>query len=113
MALLALISGGGGGSGTGGLNLAMIEQGGTLGGGSSPGGVIMYGIVPSGVATVTLEFPATRRLRALAATGKVVANVFVMRLPTLFARGGWPTTTVWRAADGHVVKTIDERPFHP
>lgn len=22
------------------------------------------------------------------------------------------TTGVWRAADGHVVKTIDERPFH-
>jgi len=27
--------------------------------------------------------------------------------------GGWPTTTVWRAADGHVVKTIDEPRFDP
>ncbi|HET6866431.1 MAG TPA: hypothetical protein VFH80_10990 [Solirubrobacteraceae bacterium] len=62
---------------------------------------------------MTLEFPATRRLPALSATGNVVDNVFVMRVPTLFERGAWPTTAVWRPADGHVVKTIDERPFHP
>ncbi len=31
----------------------------------------------------------------------------------MFKRGGWPTAAVWRSASGKVIKTVDERPFHP
>ena len=77
----------------------------------------MDGIVPTGVATVTLTFPASRyrnhRLPPLSATGDVVNDVFVIPIPTLFQRGGWPTTAIWRSASGKVIRTVDERPFHP
>lgn len=77
----------------------------------------MDGIVPAGVSTVTLHFPASRHrgrsLPALDATGDVVNDVFVIPVPTLFERGGWPATAVWRSASGTVIKTVNERPFHP
>jgi hypothetical protein len=110
----------GGGGGGGGQSLSSIRQGGPLGGGgggSPPTPIVMNGIVPTGVATVTLQFPASRhgshRLPPLNATGDVVNNVFVIPIPTLFERGGWPTTAIWRSASGKVIKTVDERPFHP
>lgn len=110
-------NGGGGGVDE---TLAMIRQGGQLGGGG--GGrpstsIVMDGIVPAGVATVTLTFPAAhyhaKRLPALNATGDVVNNVFVILIPTLFQRGAWPATAIWRSASGQLIKTINERPFHP
>jgi hypothetical protein len=111
---------GGGGGGGGVQSLASIQQGGQLGGGG--GGkpftpIIMDGIVPSGVATVTLQFPATRyrsrRLPALNATGNVTDNVFIIPIPTLFERGAWPSTAIWRSSSGRVIKTVNETPFHP
>ena len=108
---------GGGGGMDGGETPATLARTGMLGGGSSPVGIVMDGIVPDGVATVTLRFPATvyhgRRVAALNATGRVVNNVFVVPVPTLFERGGWPVSAVWRSASGGVIKTVDERPFHP
>jgi hypothetical protein len=113
------INGGGGGGGAV-QGLESIQQGGQLGGGGGgkpPTPIMMDGIVPSGVATVTLQFPAihhrSQHLPALNATGEVVNNVFVIPVPTLFERGGWPTTAIWRSASGKVIKTVDERPFHP
>ena len=110
----------GGGGGSGGLSAATIRHGGILGGGGGgkpPHPIMLDGIVPPDVATVTLEFPASghgsRRLPALSATGDVVNDVFVIPVPTLFQRGGWPSTAIWRAASGKVIKTIDENPFHP
>ncbi len=104
----------------GGQSPSTIQQTGMLGGGGGgtpPSPIVMDGIVPSGVATVTLQFPAsghgTRRLPALSATGGVVNDVFVIPVPTLFQRGGWPTTAIWRSASGNAIKTVDERPFHP
>jgi hypothetical protein len=108
--------------GRGGINetLPMIRQGGQLGGGGGgkpPRPSVMDGIVPAGVATVTLTFPATRngtkRLPPLSATGDVINNVFVIPIPTLYERGGWPATAIWRSAPGQIVKTINEGPFHP
>lgn len=110
----------GGGGADGGQSPSTIRQTGMLGGGgggkpSTP--IVMDGIVPSGVATVTLQFPASRngspRLPELSATGDVVDNVFVIPIPTLFRRGGWPTKATWRSASGTVIKTVNERPFHP
>jgi hypothetical protein len=112
------INGGGGGGGV--QSLESIQQGGQLGGGG--GGkpaapIVMDGIVPSGVATVTLQFPATRyrtrRLPPLNATGNVVNNLFIIPIPTLFERGAWPTTAIWRSSSGRVIKTVNEVSFHP
>lgn len=110
----------GGGSGSGYESAAAIRRGGDLGGGGGgkpPTPIVMDGIVPGGVATVTLHFPASRhrgrRLPPLNATGHVINDVFVIRIPSLFERGGWPTTAVWRSSSGKVIKTVNERPFHP
>jgi hypothetical protein len=109
----------GAGGGGGGQSLSTIRQTGMLsggGGGKPPRPIVMDGIVASGVATVTLQFPASRRgshrLPPLSATADVVNNVFVIPIPTLFQRGGWPTTAIWRSASGNVIKSVDERPFH-
>ncbi len=112
------VNGGGGGGGA--QSLESIQQGGPLGGGGGgtpPSPIVMDGIVPSGVANVTLQFPAihhgSRQLPALNATGKVINNVFIIPIPTLFQRGGWPSTAIWRSATGTIIKTVNERPFHP
>lgn len=101
-------------------SLESVEQGGQLsgdGGGKPPIPIVMAGIAPSGVAAVTLLFPATRhgsrRLPAVNATGDVVNNVFVIQVPTLFERGGWPTTAIWRSSSGKLIKIVNEVPFHP
>jgi hypothetical protein len=110
----------GGGGADGGQTPSTIRQTGMLGeggGGNPPEPIVMDGIVPAGVATVTLQFPATRhgtkQLPPLNATGDVINNVFVIPIPTLFQRGAWPATAIWRSASGQIVKTVNERPFHP
>lgn len=114
------VVGGGGGGGGSVQSLESIRKGGPLsggGGGKPPRPIVLDGIVPAGVATVTLRFPATghgsHRLTALSVTGNVVNDVFVIPVPTLFQRGGWPTTAIWRSASGKIIKTINETPFHP
>jgi hypothetical protein len=107
---------GGGGSGTGGQSPATIRKTGVLGfGGPDPS--LWYGIVPVGVATVTLRFAAsnhgTHHRPAFSATGNVVNNVFVISASRRSAQQNWPITAIWRAASGKVIKTINERPFHP
>lgn len=111
----------GSGGADGGQSPATIQQTGMLGGGGggerSAPPIVMDGVVPAGVATVTLQFPAihhgSRRLPALNVTGDVVNSVFVIRVPTLLQRGGWPTTAIWRSASGKLIKTVNEVPFHP
>jgi hypothetical protein len=57
----------------------------------------MSGVVPDGVASVTLGFPKA------SVTARVVDNVFVVREP----RGdNPPPRIVWRSANGTVMKTI-------
>ena len=111
---------GGGGGGDGGQSPTTLQQTGLLsgsGGGTPPRPTLMYGVVPAGVATVTLKFPAWRHsgqsLPALTASATVVNDVFLIPVPTLFERGRWPNSEVWRSASGQVIKTVDERPFHP
>ena len=77
-------------------------------------GTIFSGVVPDGVAKVTLHFPAQSRAGKSGPPYRVtthpVGNVFVVRLPRTFvpqAFGGiTPDTTIWRTANGTVIKTI-------
>lgn len=106
--------------GGGAQTLGSIQRRGQLGGGGGgnpPTPLVMDGIVPSGVASVTLHFPATDRgsatLPALSATGDVVNNVVVIPIPSLNERGGWPASAIWRSASGRVIKTVNEVPLQP
>jgi hypothetical protein len=75
-----------------------IRQHGLLDGNAGyPGRTLISGIVPDGVATVTLTFP-TVRVRA-----NVVNNVYVGAQPR---HAGSLQTVTWRAADGRPIKTL-------
>jgi hypothetical protein len=112
---LSLPQGGGGGTlGT----PPTIAQRGLLGTtGRSGGNVLWYGLVPSAVHTVTLTYAGGRqghqRLPPIVVSGDVVNNLFIVPVPDLGPVRSWPTTMVWRNASGQIIKTINERPFHP
>jgi hypothetical protein len=65
----------------------------------------LYCVVPSGVATVTLEWPATARAKQLTITADVVNNMFVVNAPS---EGGatFQPKMIWRAANGRVIRTV-------
>lgn len=73
---------------------------------------IMGGIVPDGVASVTLRYPAHGGHPARSFTSTVHGNAYAMRVTGISdsARGtptnGGAPTTVWRGADGRVLKVI-------
>jgi hypothetical protein len=77
-------------------------------------GTVLSGVVPDGVASVTLHFPARvgggNPAPPLSVTARPVENVFVVRLPRSFipqAFGGTtPDSIKWRAANGTVITTI-------
>lgn len=91
-----------GGGGGGAASPATIAQQGMLGG----SGNALYGVVPSGVASVILKWPAGGRggkASPQVLTTGVVNNMFVVRAP-----GGTlpPPTMVWLTANGRVIKTV-------
>lgn len=104
-----------GGTGGGGATAAQIEEGkdassSGLAGSSTSSTITM--IVPDGVATVTLRYPAGRASGyspkispAFAITTTPVNNLVVLTLPRSnpLEKG----TVIWRAAEGRVIKTID------
>ena len=69
-----------------------------------------YGLVPAGVATVTLAFPArevgSEHLPAIRVTGDVVNSVFDIHIPHAGTIQNWPSTMTWRAASGHLIRTV-------
>jgi hypothetical protein len=71
---------------------------------ATAGPVLLYGLVPNHVATVTLLYPAATPI-----TMRVVNNVFLadearrVFSPSKFSR---PATEVWRARNGRVIKTF-------
>jgi hypothetical protein len=75
---------------------------------------VLSGIVPDGVASVALHFPArfggANPAPPLSVTVRPVENVFVVRVPRSFipqAFGGTtPDSIKWRAANGTVIRTI-------
>ena len=90
------ISGGGGAA-----SAATIEEGRTIGTTESSSGTYLTEIVPDGVATVELDFP-----RHQPTTAPVTNNLVVVWIPHS-APSGFPSTVVWRAASGAVVRTIN------
>ena len=104
-----------GGTGGGGSNAAEIERGEAVGtgppGSSTSETVTM--IVPDGVSKVTLRYPAGRASGYSPAisppvtiTAAPLNNELVVRVPRT---GGTihQVTMIWRAADGHVIRTFD------
>jgi hypothetical protein len=77
-------------------------------------GTVLSGVVPDGVASVTLHFPAmfggANPASPLSVTAEPVKNVFVVRVPRRLipqAFGGIaPDWIKWRAANGTVIRTI-------
>lgn len=92
---------GGGGGGGGGANAAAIEQQGMIGGAI---GSALYGVVPSRVATVTLEWPARAGAGPRTVTADVISNMFVVKDPN--QGGDYQPKMIWHAADGRVIKTV-------
>lgn len=101
---LCLVSVGGDNSGTGcGLTAAEIRDHGS--GLSDDSGTVSE-LLPDGVATVTLRFPAARGRSAYSVTGRVFGNLMAVRAPHMFGGSADQPTAVWRAADGRILKTI-------
>jgi len=105
-----------GGSGSGGATAADIEQGkdvGTGPPGSSTSATITM-IVPDGVAKVTLRYPAGRASGyspkispPFTITTIPVNNEVVVSVPSSGGGGPiWVPTMIWRAANGHIIKTF-------
>jgi hypothetical protein len=91
-----------GGSSECGATLSQIENGFTAGG----VGDIVSGIVPDGVASVTLHFRARSGYPAQSYNAAVHANVYTLNVPGAFAGAGGNFTAIWHAPDGHNLKTI-------
>lgn len=68
------------------------------------GGAIVSGLAPDGVATIELTF-ANDEIRVID-----VASNFWSAVVNLAAPRAFPVRTVWRAADGSVVKTFRDEP---
>lgn len=120
VSLTAISLYGAGGFGGGGGDAAVIEEGKGLGEGgaatgSGPDTSFVDGVVPDGVASVTLHYDAGplggySRKQAPAAniTTKPVNNVIIAIVPRATGNA-LPSTITWRAANGKIIKTIHER----
>jgi hypothetical protein len=100
-------------SGWSGATLHAIERGRLLGSEGTAASSVVSGIVPDGVATVTLEYAAAKpsamsptKQRAVTVTAKPVNNVFAVRVPQNPGSASLPKAIVWRSAKGAVIKRI-------
>ena len=112
---LSLESARGGG---GGEDAAEIESGGMWGSesggtGADPGRTTFQGVLPDGVASVTLHYPAGklggfshRSGPAITVTAPVVNNVVFVTVERAGEQAMRSVTTTWRAANGSIVKVI-------
>jgi hypothetical protein len=89
------------GGGACGYSLSEIEHGGSL----QSTGPDWSGVVPDGVASITLRAPARKGIPALDVTSDVVGNVFVVHATSAQVMQDAPTE-IWRSAQGTIIKTI-------
>jgi hypothetical protein len=97
-------------SGGGGPSASEIEQrGGDFGSDGLGGGAIFSGLVPDGVASIALQYPAegsgSMSPRPLTITTRPVENVIVVKVPRQ-AEEAFPQKMVWLSAQGTTIKTI-------
>ncbi len=107
-----------GGFAFGAASAARIEQSGDWGStssgtGANPGVTLFSGVVPDGVATVTLHYPAgkiggfsRRKGPAVTIKAHVINNVVVVKVPRAGEQATSAVTTTWHAANGTTIKTI-------
>jgi hypothetical protein len=107
--MMLLDGSGGGGAG----DATTIEQGAAPGGTDSFGRSTVEMLVPDGVASVTLRYPAGKiggfdrqHAPAFTTTTNVVGNLLVVTVPRGGNRLTAPMTMTWRAATGTMVKTF-------
>ena len=103
----------GGNSGGGAGDAAEIEQGSAYSTLGSFGHTTIQTLVPDGVATVTLHYPAGKiggfdrtHAPAFTTTANVVGNLLVVTVPRSGNRLTAPMTMTWRSANGTTVKTF-------
>jgi len=106
-----------GGTGGGGSSAAEIERGEAVGTGppGSPTSATITMIVPDGVSSVTLRYPAGRASGyspvvspPITITAAPLSNELVVRVPR--SGGGGPihrVTMIWRASDGRIVRMFN------
>jgi hypothetical protein len=102
-----------GGSGGGAGDAAQIKQGAAYGTLGSFDHTTIEMLVPDGVATVTLDYPAGKiggfdrhHAAAFTVTTTVVGNLLIVSVPRSGNRLMAPMTMTWRAANGTIVKTL-------
>jgi hypothetical protein len=107
--MLLWAGGSGGGVGT----AATIEQGSAYATLGSFGHTTIETLIPDGVATVMLHYPAGKiggfdrsHAPAITITTNVVGNLLIVTVPRGGNRLMAPMTMTWRAADGATVKTF-------
>jgi hypothetical protein len=64
------------------------------------------GVVPDGVAAVTVRYPASGGVQAVTSTVKVINNVFVTTIKRARGASRAGRTIVWRSANGRIIKTL-------
>jgi hypothetical protein len=106
--------GGGGGSGGGDADATQIEQAQAYGSTGSFTHSTITMIVPDGVATATLHYPAGKvggfnrnHAPPFTITTNVIGNILVATIPRDGMRLMAPMTMTWRAANGTIIKTFD------
>lgn len=77
------------------------------------GGALIAGIVPDGVATITLHHAAGEGDPARTITSTVVNDVAAFEVPRHTAHQDFPSDRVWRAADGHIIAVPGVRSSPP
>jgi hypothetical protein len=94
----------------GGLTASSIADGQMFDSRWSHGSATLSGIVPDGVAKISLHYAATPLGRhAATVTATPVENVFVVSIPRAIINAALPTTIVWRSAEGSIIRTIHPR----
>jgi hypothetical protein len=97
---VALVTTGRMSGGRGGASVTDIQTGRTIGTSGSLRGAYLTAIVPDGVATIELQYANGERI-----TAPVINNLIVVRIPYSVPNAS-PSTVIWRAPDGAVLRTI-------
>jgi hypothetical protein len=72
------------------------------------GGSVAHGVVPNGVASVTLEYRTSQPGQTANYAGNIVNNVFAIKVARSDARIS-AERMIWRSASGAVIKVIPEK----